>query len=74
MCVEGLWSLQQRSNRRSRRRRGVPNGRPPSRRCGGEMEGLHVDAATVADAEEYVVGDIGSDELVARVRARYVPC
>jgi len=38
------------------------------------MEGLHVDAATVADAEEYVVGDIGSDELVARVRARYVPC
>ncbi|WP_092610661.1 antitoxin VbhA family protein [Actinomyces ruminicola] len=40
----------------------------------GEMEGLHVDAATVADAEEYIVGDIGSDELVARVRARYVPC
>lgn len=37
----------------------------------GEMEGVHVDAATRADAQEYVVGRIDSDELVSRVRARY---
>ncbi len=37
----------------------------------GEMEGLHVDPATRADAEEYVAGRIDSDELVARTRARY---
>ena len=37
----------------------------------GEMEGLHVDPATRADAAEYVAGRIDSDELVARARARY---
>jgi hypothetical protein len=37
----------------------------------GEMEGLHVSAATLADADEYVAGHIDSDELVARARARY---
>jgi len=37
----------------------------------GEMEGLHVDPATRADAEEYVAGRIDSDELVVRTRARY---
>ncbi len=37
----------------------------------GEMEGLHVDPATQADAEEYVAGRIDSDELVERTRARY---
>lgn len=37
----------------------------------GEMEGLHVSAATLADADEYVAGRIDSDELVARARARY---
>ncbi|MFZ2964437.1 MAG: hypothetical protein WA006_07125 [Rhodoglobus sp.] len=37
----------------------------------GEMEGLHVDPATQADAAEYVAGRIDSDELVARARARY---
>ncbi|WP_309617107.1 hypothetical protein [Salinibacterium sp.] len=37
----------------------------------GEMEGLHVDPATRADAEEYVAGRIDSDELVARTQARY---
>lgn len=37
----------------------------------GEMEGLHVSAATLADASEYVAGRIDSDELVARARARY---
>lgn len=36
-----------------------------------EMEGLHVNGDTLADAEEYVAGRIDSDELVARVRARY---
>lgn len=40
---------------------------------GGEMERMQVDASTVADAEEYVAGGIDFDELVARVRARYVP-
>ena len=37
----------------------------------GEMEGLHVDADTRADADEYVAGRIDSHELVARARARY---
>jgi Antitoxin VbhA len=37
----------------------------------GEMEGLHVDPATRADAEEYIAGRIEIDELVARTRARY---
>jgi len=37
----------------------------------GEMEGLHVDPATRADADEYVAGRIDSHELVARARARY---
>lgn len=37
----------------------------------GEMEGIHVDAATRADADEYIAGRIDSDELVARARARY---
>ena len=37
----------------------------------GEMEGLYVSSATLADADEYVAGRIGSDELVARARARY---
>ena len=35
----------------------------------GEMEGMYVDAATRADADEYVAGRIDSDELVARARA-----
>jgi len=37
----------------------------------GEMEGLHVDPATRADAAEWVAGRIDVDELVARGRARY---
>jgi len=37
----------------------------------GEMEGMHVDPATKADVTEYVAGQIDSDELVARTRARY---
>lgn len=37
----------------------------------GEMEGLTVTTATRADADEYIAGRIDSDELVARVRARY---
>lgn len=37
----------------------------------GEMEGLQVSEATRADAQEYVAGQIDSDELVARARARY---
>ena len=37
----------------------------------GEMEGLHVDTDTRADADEYVAGHIDSHELVARARARY---
>jgi hypothetical protein len=36
-----------------------------------EMAGLHVNADTLADADEYVAGRIDSDELVARARARY---
>ena len=37
----------------------------------GEMEGLHIDPATRADAEEWAAGRIDVDELVARGRARY---
>jgi hypothetical protein len=37
----------------------------------GEMEGLHVTPAGRADAQEYIVGRIDSDELVARARARH---
>lgn len=37
----------------------------------GEMEGLHVDPATLADAEQYIAGRMDIDELVARGRARY---
>ena len=37
----------------------------------GEMEGLHVDPATRADAEEWVAVRIDVDDLVARGRARY---
>lgn len=37
----------------------------------GEMEGLHVDPATQADAAEYVAGRIDSEDLVARTRSRY---
>jgi len=37
----------------------------------GEMEGLHVDPATRADAEEYIAGRREIDELVASTRARY---
>lgn len=37
----------------------------------GEMEGMHADADTQADAAEYIDGRIDSDELVARTRARY---
>ena len=36
-----------------------------------EMEGLHANADTLADADDYVAGRIDSDELVARARARY---
>ena len=36
-----------------------------------EMEGLHVNADTLTDADDYVAGRIDSDELVARARARY---
>lgn len=37
----------------------------------GEMEGLHVDPTTRADADAYIAGRIDSDELVARARTRY---
>lgn len=37
----------------------------------GEMEGLRVDPATRADADDYIAGRIDSHELVARARARY---
>ncbi|MBO0871818.1 MAG: hypothetical protein J2P19_00335 [Pseudonocardia sp.] len=37
----------------------------------GEMEGLAVDEETRADADRYVAGEISSDELVARAKARY---
>lgn len=36
-----------------------------------ELEGLHVSQQTRADADSYVAGEINSDELVERVRARY---
>jgi hypothetical protein len=36
-----------------------------------EMEGLHVNGDTLADADDYVAGCIDSDELVARAHARY---
>jgi hypothetical protein len=35
------------------------------------LEGLTVSAATLADGEQYVRGDIDVDELGRRVRARY---
>lgn len=37
----------------------------------GEIEGLTVSADTRADADSYIAGQIDSDELVDRVRARY---
>ncbi|MBO0805291.1 MAG: hypothetical protein J2P25_19705 [Nocardiopsaceae bacterium] len=37
----------------------------------GEMEGLHVTAETLADADDYVAGHIDSDTLAERVRERY---
>jgi hypothetical protein len=37
----------------------------------GEMEGLQVSPAGLADAADYVAGHIDSDELVARARSRY---
>lgn len=37
----------------------------------GEMEGLRVDPVTRSDADAYIAGHIGSDELVARAQARY---
>ena len=37
----------------------------------GEMEGFTVDPATKNDSDDYVAGEIDSDELVARARARY---
>ena len=36
----------------------------------GEMEGLHIDPATRADADEYIAGRIDSHELVERARTR----
>jgi len=36
-----------------------------------EIEGLVVSSDTRADADSYVAGQIDSQELVARVRARY---
>lgn len=37
----------------------------------GEIEGLTVSDAALADADSYIAGSIDSDELVDRVRARY---
>jgi hypothetical protein len=37
----------------------------------GVLEGLHLDAASQADAGEYVAGEITSADLVARARARF---
>lgn len=37
----------------------------------GKIEGLTVSDATLADADSYIAGNIDSDELVDRVRARY---
>lgn len=36
-----------------------------------ELEGLTVTTATRADAGEYITGQIDTEELVARARARY---
>lgn len=36
-----------------------------------EMEGLSVDAQTLADGQQYAAGTITADELVERTRARY---
>jgi hypothetical protein len=36
-----------------------------------EMEGLVVSEAAVADSAAYVAGQIESDELISRARARY---
>ena len=36
-----------------------------------KVDGLHVNADTLSDADEYVTGRIDSDDLVARARARY---
>ena len=36
-----------------------------------ELEGLTVSPASLADAQEYLRGDIDVDVLVRRVRARY---
>ncbi len=37
----------------------------------GKMEGLHISPAARADGEDYAVGRIDIDELVARGRVRY---
>jgi hypothetical protein len=37
----------------------------------GEMEGLHVSPETRADGEEWIMGRIDIDELIARTRERY---
>jgi len=43
----------------------------PRRPHSAELEGLTVSPASLADAQEYVRGDIDVDELGRRVRARY---
>lgn len=40
-------------------------------RHSGEMEGLTITPASRDDADDYVAGRIGSDELVQRARERY---
>ncbi|GGF15227.1 hypothetical protein [Subtercola lobariae] len=40
-------------------------------RHSAEIEGLTVSKETLADADSYVAGEIDSNELVERVRARY---
>lgn len=37
----------------------------------GEMEGMTITPEARADADDYVVGRIDSDELIRRARARY---
>jgi len=37
----------------------------------GEMEGLSVGPETLEDAQKYINGEIDTDELVRRTRARY---
>lgn len=37
----------------------------------GEMEGLTPSAEAIADTDDYIAGEIASDELVVRARARY---